>query len=120
MVGLIINVQNPPKTGVCACLPLFSCSQDPDDEMFDSVLSDGHWFSIGKIYNSMPIDREEINSEEHTDYGTETPYRWYNHDSKFKTPQVLSSNNELHRFIQLLKAKRQLHMWRVLKCSNQE
>jgi hypothetical protein len=118
VVGLIVNVQNPPRTGICACFPLFSCSRDPDDEMFDSVLSDGHWFSIGKIYHSMPTEHE-IN-EEQNDYGTETPYRWYNHDSKFKAPQVLSSNNELHRFIQLLKAKRQLHMWRVLKFSNQE
>jgi hypothetical protein len=105
-------VRNAPRTGFCACLPVFQ-SADPDDEILDNVISDGHWFSIGKVYKAFA--EEQLDSTEQHDYGavSSVNYKWYNHDSKFRAPQVLSSNDELHRFVQLLYSKRRLHMWRV-------
>jgi hypothetical protein len=117
VIGIIVNVRNMTRNqfNLCNCFPFFK-----------TRLGDGHWFSIGKVYNIYGIDTQQNNPEAtdasssvqiENDYGTadNVTYRWYNHDSKFKTPQVLSSNEELYHFIQNLYEERQLQMWRVSK-----
>lgn len=102
VVGLLVNARTERS---CPCFPIFIKGDIHENDGGILTQTGGHWFSIGKVY-------------ERTDYGTidcNDEYRWYNHDSKFKTAQALSNNDELHHFVQTLHQERQLQMWRVCK-----
>jgi hypothetical protein len=129
VVGVICNVQIliptsslQPKSSPFDCIK--SCfgmaettiKQDGNNKY---IRSGGHWFSVGKVYDTTdtPAEDTEVvaigSDSEITSTAGSKDFVWYNHDSHYSSAQVLSDGIEA--FVEQVKKTKELQMWRITK-----